>query len=334
VNQPTTTTTSAAETGEIPDEEVLGEIERLTAENRLDRDSQRERRLLDLRIRASALHNEPGLDSWPRPVPDLFAETSGLLEIDARELNAEVVNSGVKHHGALVVRGLFSPDHLARLIPCIDQVFAGADNWIRNGGASGTESDWFDPLSELDGSPSLVAPKLFGLRGGGVPAADSPRGFFEDVEVLTDLGLIDLVAHHFGERPAVSPYKTALRRVAPGAPTGWHQDGSFLGDDIRTLNLWASFSDCGRDAPGLELVPRRFDSILDSFDMDDELVAAILEETPPVLPEFEPGDAVFFDEFFLHRTGVRPSMTKVRYGLESWFFAPSHYPDNAHSILL
>ena len=43
-------------------------------------------------------------------------------------------------------------------------------------------------------------------------------------------------------------------------------------------------------------------------------------------PIFEPGDALLFDERFLHRTAVEPEMTRERYAIESWFFAPSHYP--------
>ena len=43
-------------------------------------------------------------------------------------------------------------------------------------------------------------------------------------------------------------------------------------------------------------------------------------------PVFEAGDALLFDEMLLHRTAIEPEMTHERYTLESWFFAPSHYP--------
>jgi len=39
------------------------------------------------------------------------------------------------------------------------------------------------------------------------------------------------------------------------------------------------------------------------------------------------GDALLFDHFFLHRTGVAPGMTRERHAIETWFFAPSTYPD-------
>ena len=43
-------------------------------------------------------------------------------------------------------------------------------------------------------------------------------------------------------------------------------------------------------------------------------------DTPIVRPIFEPGDALFFDELFLHQTGSDPSMPRPRYAIESWFF--------------
>ncbi len=43
-------------------------------------------------------------------------------------------------------------------------------------------------------------------------------------------------------------------------------------------------------------------------------------------PAFAPGDALLFDHLTLHRTGVGPGMSRDRYAIESWFFAPSTYP--------
>jgi hypothetical protein len=43
-------------------------------------------------------------------------------------------------------------------------------------------------------------------------------------------------------------------------------------------------------------------------------------------PIFEPGDALLFDELFLHRTGSDPNMPKPRFAVENWFFGPSGFP--------
>jgi hypothetical protein len=49
-------------------------------------------------------------------------------------------------------------------------------------------------------------------------------------------------------------------------------------------------------------------------------------DTPILRPIFEPGDALFFDELFLHKTGSDPSMPKPRYAIENWFFGGSGFP--------
>ena len=60
-----------------------------------------------------------------------------------------------------------------------------------------------------------------------------------------------------GERPALSVKKSTLRRVPVDTQTDWHQDGAFIGEDIRTCNGWIALTDCGGDPPGVELVPPR-----------------------------------------------------------------------------
>ena len=49
---------------------------------------------------------------------------------------------------------------------------------------------------------------------------------------------------------------------------------------------------------------------------------------------FKAGDAVFFDEMNMHRTGSDPGMTNDRYALEAWFFAPSCYPMDQIPLLV
>ncbi len=115
---------------------------------------------------------------------------------------------------------------------------------------------------------------------------------------------------------------------------GWHQDGAFLGEGIRALNVWIALTPCGRDSPGLDLLPRRLDEIVETgtrgsyFDwaVGGDLVAELAQETPVVRPEFAAGDALLFDEMYLHRTATDPSMLHSRYTIETWCFAPSAYP--------
>jgi hypothetical protein len=43
-------------------------------------------------------------------------------------------------------------------------------------------------------------------------------------------------------------------------------------------------------------------------------------------PIFVPGDALFFDELFLHKTGSDPDMPNPRFAIENWFFGASGFP--------
>ena len=121
---------------------------------------------------------------------------------------------------------------------------------------------------------------------------------------------------------------------SPDADTNWHQDGAFLGREVRTLNMWLALSPCGVDAPGLDMVPRRFDEVLPTgtegalFDwsVSPDLVTEVAGDEV-ISPRFEPGDALLFDHLFLHRTGVTPAMSRERHAIECWMFAPSSYPD-------
>jgi len=122
----------------------------------------------------------------------------------------------------------------------------------------------------------------------------------------------------------------------------WHQDGAFLGKGIRTVDAWFALSPCGRDAPRMDLIPVRLERVLATGETGagfDWTVSAdtIARELPGVSvwrPEFDPGDVLLFDEMILHRTAAAPGMTGLRYAIESWFFAPSVYPDTSTPLVV
>src|SRR5438094_756451 len=64
------------------------------------------------------------------------------------------------------------------------------------------------------------------------------------------------------------------------------------------------------------------------WSVGDSVVRDVADGAPILRPVFGPGDALFFDNMFLHRTAADPAMTEPRYAIESWFFAPSRYPDD------
>jgi len=108
------------------------------------------------------------------------------------------------------------------------------------------------------------------------------------------------------------------------------------------VNVWVSLSHCGEDAPGLEIVPSRIPYIVQTgthgsyfdWDVGEEMVKLATGGAPTNSPVFQPGDAVLFDQMLLHRTGVKPGMTKDRYAIESWFFAPSTYPEDRIPLVI
>lgn len=331
--------------------DVAAEVDRLVGEGRLVdavdrlaaayRDTQRPAdaiRLVDLRHRASAsLESGPGRSPWPPAYDDPFPEVTGRLpEVDRGDLTTDVLGGAVAHHGALVVRGLFDHAQVARGLEVIHTLWRHRDELP----VGGRGNEWFRPFP-LSEQPDRVLRKMVADKGGAW-LADSPVATAHFLDELAAAGAVGVIAEHMGERPCFSLQKSTLRRSLPVAElTGWHQDGSFLGADVRTMNVWVTFSRCGGDhpAPGLEVVPRRFDEILPvegwsragiSFDLVDEIAA----ETPVIRPAFEPGDALMFDERFLHRTFLDASMTEVRFALECWFFAPSHPAESYLSLVV
>ncbi len=165
---------------------------------------------------------------------------------------------------------------------------------------------------------------------------------FEVLETFGRLGIVEVVAACLGVRPVRSLEKWTMRRVPRDAQPGWHQDGAFLGRDVRSVNLWIALSDCGVDAPGLDLVPRQFDRIVEtgtegarySWSVGDGVVERVRGGLEIRRPVFRAGDAVLFDHMNLHRTAIGEGMKKDRYALETWFFAPSHFPKAYHPLYL
>ena len=177
---------------------------------------------------------------------------------------------------------------------------------------------------------------------GGLWTADSPRMTFELIDVFAGSGLLGTIEAYLGARPAVSVNKWTLRKVSPGADAGWHQDGAFLGEDIRAMNIWMALTDCGRDAPGMDIVTRRLDSVIETgtegasldWSVSPQKVSELLAGEQPLRPAFRAGDVLLFDELFLHQTANSPEMTKDRYAVETWCFAPGAYPAKQVPLVL
>jgi hypothetical protein len=322
--------------------QFLDALELLTDADRPQRNTEIEARLIYLRNAAyEELDRSPTDSPWPDDAPRERDHAEALPAIEPRDLTPELVRDQILRYGCAYVRGLVSRRQAQQLADGIDRAFEGHDRQFPDPpeDPDPNTAPWYVPFEPPDGQEIAPGQEIGDTRkwvrkGGGVFTIESPRVMFDFLDMLGDIGLDSVIAGYLGERPAMTLIKSALRRfpVIPGAD--WHQDVAVLGEGIRTINLWLTLSHCGDDAPGLDLVPRRLDHILETgtdgahfpWSAGAEVVEQAAEDAPVLRPIFEPGDALLFDELFLHRTAVDLSMTKERYGIENWFFAPSHYP--------
>jgi hypothetical protein len=314
----------------------LAAIDALRRANRESASAALERRLAEVRYAAfKELDTSSSFAEWPvrngngkKPAGH---ESAHIPEISKTDLDADVLRRGILGHGSLRVNNLLDDVQVGRFVAGIEQALALRDEGIAV--ESRRDQSWYATLPlPRDEARSLGRHWVAG--SGGVLAADSPKLLSELFESFEAAGLRDVVQGYLGERPVLSANKCTMRRVPTTANTDWHQDGAFLGRGIRALNVWIALSECGIDSPGIDLLPRRLDEIVETgtggaiFDwaVGSAVVEQLAVESPVVRPVFHAGDALLFDDLFLHRTAVDPSMTRPRYAIEAWFFAPSSYP--------
>ena len=312
-------------------EDLLEEIETLTAANHSRPSRDTERRLLKLR-HVAGMHvydTDWGHTECVAPDTDRLPDAEALPEIAPSELTAELLRAGILRDGCMLVRGLVDRSKALHLAGQIDRAF---EVRAQNGGGRRSAKGYYEKF-EPDSRYGEVSGRDWIEQGGGLLAADSPLLSFELMELFRGAGLPELVGRYLGEPALISVHKTTLRKAEPTVGGGWHQDGSFMGE-VRSLNLWLSLSHCGDEAPGLDIVPRRLDGLVntqtDEAMLDFQASQRTAEEAAGhksiLRPIFEPGDALFFDELFLHKTAADPAMQKPRFAVENWFFAVSSFP--------
>jgi hypothetical protein len=310
------------------------EIAHVTAATRQGRGADDARHLIALRHEKFAeLADGPGRATWPPSYPGVFPDVRppDVPEIDRSALSAAAVGAGIVHHGSLLVRGLVPPSELPALVDDVDRALDAAQRWL-GGAPQHDTAPWFE-LFQPAPPFSVGLSRRFVVEGGGVLAADAPLALCRIIDVFEAAGLRPILTDYLGERPALSAKKTTLRRVPPDSGSDWHQDGAFLGRDVRSVNVWVALTDCGVDAPGLDIVPKRLDLVetgtegaIFDWSVGRPVVERAAAPGGTTRPVFRAGDALLFDDRNLHATACSPEMTKDRYAIEAWFFAPSAYP--------
>jgi len=326
-------------------DELVGEgraleaIELLRAANRAAPNPMVERRLAMARYEAfPELPTDVGFREWPVPVADLDLDGPAIPEVPLAELDAVAVRRAILAHGSVCIRRAFPREVVDEFVEGIDHALearaAGADSAVQR------DTSWCN-LLPIPASEAKLLGRHWVAGSGGMLTCDSPRLLFRLLEAYEEVGFREVITGYLGERPVLGANKCTLRRVPLTANTDWHQDGAFLGQRIRALNVWVALSDCGVDSPGIDLLPRRLDHIVETgtggsiFDwaVGPAVVETLAVDSPVVRPTFRAGDVLLFDDLFLHRTAIEPTMVRPRYALESWFFARSSYPDGQVPIV-
>jgi hypothetical protein len=293
-------------------------------------DRQTERELLRLRHLAGIklMDEAPANPQFISPSTAALRVADPLPAYPPTELTPELLRAGILRDGCVLVRGLVPQERARAFADGIEQAYIERE---RVEAGDDVVDGFYEemPLQDRFENPGRGWIKM----GGGLLAADSPRLCAEMIQMFREASLPRIVSDYLGEPALISTHKTTLRKAEPQVGGAWHQDGFFMGP-VRALNLWLSLSRCGDVAPGLDIVPRRIEDYLAtgtsgaqlSWTISEEKVAEAAALSPVVRPIFEPGDALFFDEVFLHKTGSDPSMPKPRFAIENWFFGGSAFP--------
>lgn len=152
-------------------------------------------------------------------------------------------------------------------------------------------------------------------------------------EILENMVLMPHLTAYFGVRPMLALNASSVRMadITSDKPCLFHQDGTFLGGpSARTINTWIALDDCGTDAPGIEVIPRRVSDLLPAgknVDMDWEILDNEVYDrfggrSSGWIPQFQAGDVLAFDHMNIHRTHMTRSMTRNRHALECWMYPP------------
>jgi hypothetical protein len=299
-------------------DDIRAEIERLADDNRRRPDLGTERRLLSLRHLEGVQMLGAG------------AGQPGFAEADAEQLPSFDSLPEIS-------RGLVERERALAYAREIDRSFEMRE---RIQGHLPVEEGYYEEFERHPRYGDLEGREWVQL-GGGVLAADAPPLAFELSEIFRAAGLPALVEAYLGEPALISVEKTTLRKAEPSVAGAWHQDGNFMGA-VRSLNLWLSLSRCGDEAPGLDVVPRRLDDLVTTQTEEAVLDIQVSQrqaedaagDRPIERPIFEPGDALFFDELFLHKTGSDPTMPNPRFAIENWFFGASAFPSEYAPLAL
>src|SRR5262249_3287029 len=156
---------------------------------RLGQNAGVERRLVRLRRKAFAELDRSLAPPWP---PSSAADgpdwSEGPATVTPSELTPGVLRRAILRNGCLLVRGLVAPTRAARVRYAIDRAFEAREAKLARRATAET-AVWYDPVERVPKDASRTWVRL----GQGILAADSPRGFFEFLETVREIGLARII---------------------------------------------------------------------------------------------------------------------------------------------
>ena len=246
------------------------------------------------------------------------AGAAHIPEIRRDDLDAGVVRRHITSHGSVLVRGLLDAEQIARFIAGIDRALAArsedADSYTR------TQTSWYFPLP-LPRPEAVSLGRHWVAASGGIPG----RRLSEAVATAVLDLRVDRAARRRQRVPrrAPGPLRQQVHaaagaahvehRLAPGrrVPRQGNPGAERLGRAHRLRRRLAG--DGSRPAPvrgdGRDRHRRRRSS---TGPWARPSSSSSASDAPVVRPEFAAGDALLFDDLFLHRTAIDPSMTTER----------------------
>lgn len=241
-----------------------------------------------------------------------------LPEYGRAAITAAQLRNGLVEHGAVLLRAAADPGFLVEVKDRVEAILTHY-----------AQTDQTDEQIAL----SHVYEPVFRAAAG-----------FSYLDILRRSGLWWLLRRAFPEAelrpsPVVGSRRissTELRRFWD-TPIEWHVDAAVHYDHCLTVNFWTPLDPCGRDAPGLGVVPISVAATKDYLAYDPvgytpgehdialmhkflmsrarpQAIAAAGLVTE--MPEMVLGDMLAFTNFTLHGTHYDPAMTKPRTSVE------------------
>lgn len=315
---------------------ALAEAHRAHADAAVARDLVRLRRA----AAAAAAPTESPPGPWPPDLPDPFPGHDGVPDVASRDLTAATLGGALLHHGCLLVREAVPAPLADALREKVIRSIAARDRALAEA-PEPTDEDWYTISTPRSVEIAVVRRSLIEC---GMLAVDAPLVLCEVLDAYRISGVISAIQGYLGEPPMLAVDKTVLRKVLSSQAV-WHQDGKFMEGGARAVNVWLSLSDCGPGAktPSIDIVPARIDEILETrqhgtryshIDIGQDLLEEVAPDRPWMTPRFSPGDALMFDERFVHRSGSGEGYDQHRYSVESWFFGASRIPTGYSPLAL